>query len=400
MLLPSSSDYSSHQATSNLDARNVADGASTEMSGQSANDIFVGYERMQFNAAFPTSATASKPIRRSSTVQGEAIGFLHPRPDDWHGETIEWGAHDDRYVHARHRSNLHKADRLLVTASPFRLTTGSKRVDGLPASLLEQVSGEETSVEGKGEYYRHGREESETAGRTRPATGRPPPTPAQGQAPTERLSTAVSFPLLVFDTQTFLALGELDERFAFQGGIADWISRANMASSDQGVGINADVAGCSCDASPYRHCRSPRRASTSRGTETVSSCSYGAVMHVHERGWGKRFVRQWPECDVQPTCPTSEEPVPGGSSPNLNRHRDEVRSSRDVERALRLQGADGNGFYRRRDFEDSRTREDIIIDQRTIMPLAELEVLVQADADLFFLPLLLSPSLGEIWRIS
>lgn len=368
LLIPSSTDDAS-PATLDLDEKNVGDGPSTNLgNGQTASDVFVGYEQMLYTASVPISSTASSPISRSLTPQRGATGTLDPLQGDSHGDAVARDAWYDHYGRIHHRSSVDKINTLLVTASSSCLAADSTNIDGVPASPPEYVGGVgNPSMKGEGQ---DGHEEAETTAQARSTTGRPPPLPRQRQAPAARLSNVVPLPLLVFDTQTFLALGELDERFAFQGGIAEWISRAKFARSDDAVGIDVDVAGCCCDASPYRHCRSPRRkrAAVDRGIGTVSE---GLVPHVHDSSWGDRFVRPWPESDIQSRCPN-----------------DGVRSSRIGEQVFRSQGA--------------RTSEDIIIDQWTRLPPAKLEALVQADADLFFLPLmmLLTPHEGEIWRRS
>lgn len=400
-LLPSSSWCSPTPETSSLDTQDVAEDASAEIGGQRSGDIFVGYERMQYTASVRHSLTASKTMDCSSVPRSEAAGILHPRPPNSHGTTIERGAQYDHFGNVRHRSGVGDVDPLLVTASPSGLTTNSTRVDHVSTSPLEQTGGAgEPSVLEKGKDAQSGHKETAIGGRALSTTGGPSPMPEHSQASTMRLSMAVPFPLLVFDTQTFLALGELDERFAFQGGIADWISRANWASSDHGAGISAGVGGCCCccDASPYRHRRSPRRerAAADCRTEIFSTCSDGEVLHVHERDWGKRFFTPWPDGDSQPRCPTTIESVPDGRPPGLNVNNDELTNNNLVEQALRLLGVDLDGIDGPLDSGHAPTSDGIFIDQRTTLPLEELEVLIQADADLFYLPLLLSQPLGKI----
>lgn len=105
---------------------------------------------------------------------------------------------------------------------------------------------------------------------------------------------------------------------------------------------------------------------------------------MHSREWGKRLVRSWPE---------------GGAG--RSRGSAAGRGTPDT----RCGGAGCPGMSglpggtleeRQRDFGDSRGRERIAIDPWSRVSPAELESLVQADADLFFLPLLLlEPSLGK-----
>ena len=371
LLLPSSTDYTSPPATLDLDRRTVADGSSTHLGrGQTASDVFVAYERMQYATSVPASSTVNSTTSRSLTTEGEATGTFNPLQGDSHGVAVEWY---DHYGRIHHRSTMHKVNTLLVTASSSGVAT-----DRASVLISPHIGGVgNPSTEGTGQNDQGGNEEASTTPRSRSATGRPPPAPRRQQEPDTRFSNVVSFPLLVFDTQTFLTLGELDERFAFQGGIADWISRAKLARSNHGVGVDADVAGCCCDASPFRHRRSrKKRAAADRGTAAVSD---GLVPHVHDSSWGGRFVRPWPENDFQPRCPTSND---------NQRPSNGVRRSSVEEQAFRSQGA--------------QTSEDIVMDQWTRLSRTKLEARVQADADLFFLPLMMLPMsyAGKIWRWS
>lgn len=397
LLLPSSTDYTSSPATLNMDARNVAGGASTNIGGgRTPSDVFVGYERMQYTASFPTSSTAGSTPSRSLESREEATAIHQPLQDNSHGDAVEWQAWYDHYGRVHRRRSIDEIETLLVTASTSDLDAESTSVDGDTTSPLEQIGGEESPSMNRKEEENAGdvHEEAETTAREYATTGRRPPTAKRRQAPAARLSNAAPFPLLVFDTQTFLALGELDERFAFQGGIADWISRAKLKRSNHGVGIDPDVAGRCCDASPYRHRTTPRkrRAAADRRTVTLSRCSDGSVPHVHDSSWSKNFVRPWPDSDFRLRCPTSEEDDrPDGG----------VRNSEIREQAFRSQ-ADDDRFGERQGVSNARTSEDIILDQWTRLSLAKLEGMVQADADLFFLPLLmlLSPRSGKAWRCS
>eukprot|EP00752_Nemacystus_decipiens_P004611 g4210.t1 len=138
-------------------------------------------------------------------------------------------------------------------------------------------------------------------------------------------------------------------------------SRSNLSSTFfiGSTAINAETtasAGIPETRSPDR-----KRVTAHRGTVLVSD---GLVPHVHDSSWGERFVTPWPASGFQPRCPTPEE---------HERSNESVRSSGGGEQAFRSKGTPAS--------------EGIIFDQWTRLPPAKLEALAQADADLFFLPL-------------
>lgn len=214
-----------------------------------------------------------------------------------------------------------------------------------------------------------------------------------------RLSDVAPLPLLVFDAETLLALGEFDERFAFQGGIAEWISRAESCSGDGDQGGSTSAGACCRGASSSRRRR--RCGSFDNNCPAAGSgdprgsppCSDGIVRHVHAREWGGRFVGSWPGDDVgarrsrgstgERGAPPEDTRCPGVDCPEEGG----------------LNGGAGTAEERPRSIGESPASEGVTIDPWNRLSPARLESLVQADADLFFLPLLLEPSVGEAMRL-
>lgn len=383
LLLPASTVDASIPASPMLVADNVAGSTIDGISSQeSASDIFVAFEQIR----------SSFSARSSWRSPGEGTGEFGPREDGSQRSPGAEGTQYDHYGYVRHPSKtVNESEGLLLTVLPSHVTTdgGSSR----------QAQGDRgaSSVEEEGENQdRHkGGEDTQQA---RLKAGTPPLNPAATRRPPgTTLSDAARVPLLVFDTETFLALGELDERFTFQGGVAEWMSRARLGSIDQGGAIGAEIDGsCCCGASPRRCRGSPGRAHPAMddGVPTGAHCSDDTtVQHVHARKWGNRFVRSWPDGSMRPSRGSSAETEKMGvRRPGVDWRTNDDGQQGELGKQVFQAGddADVDNISRRpRDIGDRRTGEETIVDQWTRLPPAKLEALVQADADLFFLPLLL-----------
>ncbi len=339
-------------------AGSAALGGSNDAGSEDAEgDIFVAYERMRGKGvAFSSDSAAEEPaITGGFRDGGRGRG-------DQHGRSC-------------HDNSIGREEGLLVTAM---------NLDGVPRSSRETGVG--TSAEADGDRYGVDRSADTTLpGPARSGAEHPPPPEAARQRSATSLSDMAPLPLLVFDTETLLALGELDERFAFQGGIAEWISRAESVSGERAGGTTNTGLRCrQMRASPRRRRDSPSKHFPDPGAPGGGGppCSGGrTVRHVHSREWGKRLVRSWPE-------------------DGAGRSRGSAAERGTPDTPCRGAGCPGTGGLpggtleeRRRGFGDSREDETIAIDPWSRVSPAELESLVQADADLFFLPLLLEPSL-------
>lgn len=371
LLLPASTKNTSAPAALRFSGGQIPGNVWNKVSSEEASDIFVAYERMKSSASVLNSSLALNrsdpsfvsPVRESAT-------FGH-RDEGRHGNTGAYGAQYDKYGHHCHRDNVgSQQGGLLVTTSPSRLTTKRQRDngDGVTASSPSRDRDKNApSIETRGRYDQ---------GRHNEAQARPP---------AMTLCNAAPIPLLVFDTETFLAMGELDERFTFQGGIAEWISRVE-----------------------FDGCRAPgtMRAVAGHGTSTGSSCSDFAVQHFYEREWGRRFVRSWPddhestEDVVQSRGPAARQRMPDARSSRLDwRGGDGPPWDESGERERLRGGGDRDTSNQSTGLGDLDTSKVVTIDKWNQLRPEELEVLVQRDADLFFLPLLLSrQSSGEIPR--
>lgn len=324
LLLHANTAATSVFASSTESAKTAAGDVNRTDVPESASDVFVGYERIKdayssltSSMAVETTENSHRPSAGGSGTPGSAV---HGRAG---GE-----ARDNQHRNGHQQGNVVTAETLLVTSLPSHVATSRQgnNVD----DVVHPAEGERGDGHGK-------KKELEGTGRARLEA----PSTVERHMPGKRLSQAASLPLLVFDVETFRALGELDERFSFQGGIAEWISRAELRIMGLGK-ENAAIGGICCDQHSPRRRKPPgrMRAASCRATCT-GSCFDGAVQHVHEREWGRRFLRSWPG---------------------------EGASTAD----------------------DSQASEDVTIDQFTRLSPASLEALIQADADLFFLPFLLS----------
>lgn len=346
-------------------------------SKESTSDIFVAFEQIR-------SSFSARGSWRSPGAGTEGFG---PSEGGTQRNPGAEGTRYDQHGHVRHPNNTgDESEGLLVTVLPSHVTTGGK--DLWSSHQAEGVRGAQSKEEeGEGQDRHRGAEDTWQASFE---AGTPPLQPAATRQPLRpRLSDAAPLPLLVFDTQTFLALGELDERFTFQGGVAEWISRARLGSIDQDGAFSADTDGsCCCDAS------SRKRSATGGDIPTGRPFSDGtAVQHVRASEWGKRIVESWPDESVRPPRGSSAETgKPDARRPGVAPYTGDGEQRGEIREQVFRPGesADADEDSQPRDFGTSRTSDDnIIVDQWTRLPPARLEALVQRDADLFFLRLLL-----------
>lgn len=382
-LLPAGTADKSVPETSTLNEEDVTDHASDDDSSEKApRDIFIAYERMKTN-----SSLALNNMDASSGSHTKAARQFGPGKDAEDGSTGGRRAPYDPYG-VRQRKPICNQTGLLVTASPSRLATSRHQRD----------HGDDSATSSPGKVI----DETEETGRRRFSTGSPRSPGAPREPPAIRLSDVAPLPLLVFDTETFLALGELDERFAFQGGIAAWISRAKLGSGDPGSGTHMNTDGyclhassSHCDGAPGSTC-----ATLDRGTSTRSSCLANTVQHVHEQEWGRQFVGSYSDDvvtaddTVQSKGYMAEQRVQNTLSSSAITRGNFGQPDQAEEQVVPREGGEQDGPSQPGDSESARKPEEAILDQRTRLTPAKLEALVQADADLFFLPLILS------WRPS
>lgn len=311
----------------------------------SSIDIFIAYERLKAASTSSRGSSAGAPRTPNLAKHGRDTIF---------GEEARHNQHE----HVQQQDNPGATGTLLVTALPSGVASGRQRDEDVPIPSLETTAdGEVHPTKREEEYGQEQDRNPEEMGQARLKPHAPTPPSAERQGSATRLSKAAPLPLLVFDTETLVTLGELDERYSFQGGIAEWISRAELGTVGQGDETTVGGVCCNqlfsrCQGSPKK-----RRAGSNRASSTGSPGSPfdGAVQHVHEPEWGRRFARTWPE---------------DGASVADCHHSTGAR--------------------------DDQASEEVIVDQWDRLSPASLEALVQADADLFFLPFLLSsPSPGE-----
>lgn len=126
--------------------------------------------------------------------------------------------------------------------------------------------------------------------------GIPPPSSLDLKWPPSRVSKLSPLPLLVFDVQTFWALGELDEQFMFQGGIADWIDRTSpwnteSEESDTVGGVWDNIA-----KHRYQCCCQRQAMSQEMADESPvrsASCRVRGARHIEVKEWGHQYIRHW-----------------------------------------------------------------------------------------------------------
>ncbi|CAM9498628.1 unnamed protein product [Ectocarpus fasciculatus] len=365
--------------------------------GGVASDIFVAYERL-------TSRATTLPPRKglNATISGTPspggdTGESDIRDDGREKRAGTEGARYDEYGRVHHHSNIgDKGKGLLVTAS---LSRKRRRVhdQDVPTAADEDGARGVPTVEEEVKHAQDWSEEANALGRAYSTAGslRAPSPPRQPLG--MRLSDVAPLPLLVFDTETFFALGELDERFSFQGGIAEWISRAKLGSVDGGTRTNTDSNYYDGQAFCRRRHRPTARTHAAKGggDSTGYSCSDGAVRHVHDYDWGIQYIVSWPEDDTgfdeakDSRGSTTDQFLKDAGNASGDALSNGVQRVGDEKNTLLGQGGGEDGLRRRDGFEDLHASDEVIIDQWHGLSPAKLEALVQADADLFFLPMLL-----------
>lgn len=299
-------------------------------------DIFLAYERLQSNMLVSRPAIELAREKNSSGLLENVSRPSIPRGDGKRG--AEWV----RYDRFGHQTTIgHKSEGLLVSAFPSRSRMRGRREDDVLQRTNEgdgdksvpSVREEEQSVLDQRHKSQPAQEEHSTNDKSLPTT-------AQRQARIVRLSQVAPLPLLVFDSETFWAVGGFDEGFAFQGGVAEWISRTKPGHI---------VDGHCFDAS------SGQVHPTTEDSKSTAGPSARTVQHVHEHEWGSTYVSPWTE-----------------------------------------EGARGYNGHQSSCSTLKHQNHESIVDKWTRISSVDLDALVQADADLFFYRLVLSwPSSGE-----
>lgn len=407
LLLPTRTLDSSGSASMDTENGHNDVNSATRSEGVSI-DIFVAYERLKNSPLVVPSPMALNKTMASYASPREATGSFSPSEKGGYRDASWEGVPYDECEHLRDRSGVgDEIEGLLVTALPPRVTSDQPgdRGNGLPRRPREKDDPRAVPPVGEVNHAQGGFTETEAAwlGHSRGMQPPPPQSPRSPSPPPPRprqpvgksLSDMAPIPLLVFDTETFLALGELDERFAFQGGIAEWINRATFGSGNHS---------CSCGHSSWRRTESPKEmfATANRKASTGLPCYGIGVRNVHEHEWGRRFLQSWPN--------RGESSVNGVHARGFIAKRqagDELHPGVHLSRGV-SQSDDGkqtalpNGISRDEiqqpnDLADQHASDEGIIDQRNRLHSAKLEAMIQADADFFFLRLLLleQPS-GEI----
>ncbi|CAM9672191.1 unnamed protein product, partial [Ectocarpus sp. 6 AP-2014] len=354
-----------------------------------AIDMFVAYERLKSSSpVFPSPMTLNK-TKASSSSPREATGYFGPSGSE--------GVPYDECKHLRDRNDdVDEIEGLLVTALPSRAT--SDRQGDCGNGFLRFAQEKDGPSVGGVDYAKVGSKETGAAwlGHSRGLQPPPPQSPRSPSPPPPRpreligksLSDMAPIPLLVFDTETFLALGELDERFSFQGGIAEWINRAKFGSS------NLD---CRCGRSSWRRTESPKEtlAKASRRTSTGLPYSCINVRNVHAQEWGRQFISSWSEPGERSVDGVharefmAEQQVGDELLPSVHPPSRGVDQSEAGNQTVSSNCISGDGIQQPTDFADRHASYEVSLDQRNRLHWAKLEALIQADADLFFLPLLL-----------
>lgn len=333
-------------------------------SGGRADDIFVAYERLH----------ASTPISSVLASRGDACTSCAPR----RAQSTP-GAHDADYS----RGGGGCSGLLVSASSPHLEARGS--------------DGKQTDATGVGSAG------SESRGNTQSKS-------QSSSVPTQTalsLSDAAPLPLLVFDSETFSALGELNEGFFFQGGVAEWISRARPWG---GRGDMSEIES-SCSWSRHRRLNLSGRPIGANDEPSTLHSNDGGVCHMHKRECVRQFIRA--------RTATREEReqlrVDVGLAGELDTktYFDDTRG-RDSNAEPRISGTHNASTI---DSQNGKKKKGVVhtevlneppgrqsnrrsvswelpdgeaaMDQWSRLPAAKLQALVQADADLFFLPLLL-----------
>ena len=401
---------------------NPTSSVSTASDEEAAKDIFVAYEWLRNTVSVPTSTTTNDgSVHATPEGSGKSAGANLDR-DRWNAGSGGWRTRKDEYRHTRGEGNSGRPDSgLIVTVSPFLSISGGQREDFSSFSSYKGNSAADQDVSAamlnRAQTKAHrGREKKEEetprwpprSPPTQPSTPIPTMTPRLGG---KTLSDIAPLPLLVFDTETFHALGELDEAFAFQGGVAEWINRAGPP---EGEGDGADNMRCTAGRIERR-----LRAAADDGASPGSPSIVGVVHHSHEIEWGKRFLRPWPvthhvatpedgesiartassgrrndfDRNIRPVDSTASPSFLDACDPRDHRTGDDPPPDEAVEGGTPGQrcGCDSDGCGEQSGVSDQPTGQANTY-KWSRLPLEELEALAQADADLFFLPMLLAES--------
>lgn len=367
-------------ATSKVDAENLAGYGGDTDSGGAPDNVFVAYERIQ----------------SSPGMRGDDTAHV-------------WGQNSNHGKVGGKDSSAAKFRGLLVTSSALRVKAERHNPDDLNGYQHRDGVDAEILVEGEGDGSANKlpatnrRIETARVQETKEAAVDPPLSTLRQQQGTLSLSDVAPIPLLLFDVETFFILGELDEGFTFQGGVAEWMTRAHPRSGGENI-ADATVPPCSRQRHLIEDRDDPPRLLGARRI----------VRHVHEREWDNWFLRSKPPnhngnshvsagsvatAHVRPAVPTydaniSAEPgtfPPGDSSVNQGAGRvwrggtEKIESQRQHNTESSTQPNDDNKML----------EQETKIDRWSSLPSGRLHALVQADVDLFYLPLLLSLPLGE-----
>lgn len=369
-----------------------------------ATDVFVAYERLRnsFSVHPPTvgfNCTGSQSpstgeATEATTSRGNGCKRGHLSAEDFQHLEVN---------HHRSRISTH-SEGLVVTAMPVHLTVGQGSDEvghtNPRSSKKRQTAG---VVRPEQRKVRHGQRHLTNMGTADGARATAPLTPPRSPAAT-RLSHIAPLPLLVFDTETFSAVGELDERFAFQGGIAEWLSRVQIGSSDQIFNAHpgGDIFCCSTSSRAGHGSQNGGNATAEVDHSTELLGSDNVVWHLHQREWSERFIRPGPDegaCTEQ-TSEWSGSPVencaPDAPLDGMNGVCDSKKNDGCQDQTSHHQGSRVDEPSEWNSDEDFTKSEVVMMDRWSRILPVKLEALVQADADLFFLPLLLGqPTSGE-----
>lgn len=329
-----------------------------------ADDVFVAYERL--HASTPIS---SVPASRGDACTSCAPRRAQPAP----------GAHEADYS-----LGGGGCSGLLVTASS-------------PHLEARDSDGKQTDATGVGSAG------NESRGKTQSR-------PQSSSVPTQTalsLSDIAPLPLLVFDSETFSALGELNEGFFFQGGVAEWISRARP------WGRRGDMSEIesSCSWSWHRRLNLSVRPIGANGEPLTLHGRDGDVCHMHKREWARQLVRartatreerEQLRVDVGLVGELDTKTYfddAGGRDSNAEPRISGTHNANSSggQNGKRKKGVVHTEVLNERPGRQSNRRSaswelpegGAAMDQWSRLPAAKLQALVQADADLFFLPLLL-----------
>lgn len=413
-------------------------------------DVFIAYERLRT----ATSTLASPHVSLEKDMESPASRTGH-FPDNSDGTAVGEGEGRDSEGNRRSTSQQTSARGgagLVVFASPHSFKTADEVKRGCEDSLYDYEgmtrsgdmpirNGEHKSVSrwepeaATPEQEKRHEAETEAVGNSKDtSTGsgilsraRPSSEPREDNqaASTSRLRDIAPMPFIVFDTHTFFALGELDERFLFEGGVAEWLTRARLWHTPSSKNNNAGNMCASCPSISTKQSRRRFRetfAPNNKGSTLGISHTFqgaGLILTIHGRKWASMYLRRWPmswgrgeehqkQRDEDSTSGVSATSDVGLSSnidaPHLTAVENDTNNGIPFEVAgvqgpqEKMSGDDGrvgikgeHGYGRREENENPSKRREVgnMVDQWNILPPGQLEELVQTDADLFFLPWLL-----------